>query len=130
MSALFSTSIGSLPPSSALTGVSVSALLRGPVRAGELDEVDLVDQRRAGLTHPVDHVEHVGAADLTLPGLDDLGDSERGHLGRLDHDRRSRLQSGERVAQREDQGEVPRTDHADDGEGPVDDLELLHLHHR
>ena len=75
-----------------LTGVRVSGgpapgPSSGAVGAGELDEVDLVDQRGAGLAHATDDVEDVGAADLALPGLDDLGQAERGDLGGLDDDR-------------------------------------------
>src|SRR6201991_3769734 len=78
MSASERTIIGSLPPSSRLTGGSVSAggaitLRAGGAGAGELDEVDVVDQGAAGLAGAVHAVEYVGAADLPLPGLDDLG---------------------------------------------------------
>ncbi len=44
-------------------------LAPGAIGAGELDEVDVVDQRAAGLADPLHAVEHVGAADLLLPGL-------------------------------------------------------------
>ena len=122
-----STIIGSLPPSSALTGVSVSAarredLLRGAIGAGELHEVDLVDERGAGLAHAVDDVEDVGAADLALPGLDDLAQAEGSDLRWLDDHGAAGDQRRDRVAEREDQREVPGRDHADDrdtaGTGP------------
>ena len=94
-------------------------LAAGAVGAGELDEVDVVDQRAAGLADAVHAVEDVGAADLLLPGLDDLGQAERGELRGLDDDRGARLQRRDRVAEREDQGEVPGADDADHRVGPV-----------
>ena len=55
-------------------------LAAGRVGAGELDEVDLVDQGAAGLADSLHAVEDVGAADLVFPGFDHLGDPERGEL--------------------------------------------------
>jgi hypothetical protein len=95
------------------------------VGAGELDEVDVVDEGPAGLADALDDVEDVGAADLPLPGLDDLGDSERRELRRLDDYRGARHQGGDRVAERKDQGEVPGADDPDHRVGPVLDAELL-----
>ncbi len=80
MSALFSTIIGSLPPSSALTGVSVSAARASTFLAVRSEPVNWTKStRRPGepVSPAVDDVEHVGAADLALPGLDDLADAER-----------------------------------------------------
>ena len=53
-------------------------LAAGPVGAGEPDESTAVDQGAAGLADPLDAVEDVGAADLLLPGLDDLGEARAG----------------------------------------------------
>jgi hypothetical protein len=100
-------------------------LAAGPVGAGELDEVDVVDQGAAGLTDSLHAVEHVGAADLVLPGVDYLGQAERGELGGLDDDGGAGLEGRDRVPDREDQGEVPGADDADDRVRPVLDPELL-----
>ena len=111
-----------MPPSSRLTGVRVSAARRhhlaaGPVGAGELDVVDVVDQRRAGLAGAEHAVEDVGGADLLLPGLDHFDQAEGGELGGLDDDRGARLQGRDRVAEGHRQREVPGADHADDRDG-------------
>ena len=100
-------------------------LAAGPVGAGELDEVDVVDEGAAGLAGPLDDVEDVRAADLVLPGLDHLGQPQRRELRRLDDDRGACLQRRDRVAEREDQREVPGADDPDHRMGPVLDAELL-----
>ena len=99
MSALFSTIIGSLPPSSALTGVSVSAAWARTFLAVRSEPVNWTKSTSSTRAEPVsavavDDVEDVGAADVALPGLDDLADAERRHLGGLDHDRGARLERG------------------------------------
>ena len=109
------TIIGSLPPSSRLTGVSVSAaraITLRPVRSEPVNwmKSTVVDQGAAGLADAVHAVEDVGAADLLLPGLDHLDQAQRGELGGLDHDRGAGLQGRDRVAEREDQREVPGAD--------------------
>ena len=124
------TIIGSLPPSSRLTGVSVSAaraITLRPVRSEPVNWTKSTSSTRAPPVSPmpVDAVEDVGAADLLLPGLDDLDQAERRELGGLDDDRGAGLQGRDRVAEREDQREVPGADDADHRIGPVLDPQLL-----
>ena len=124
------TIIGSLPPSSRLTGVSVSAaraITLRPVRSEPVNWMKSTASTRAPPVSPMPCTQskHVGAADLLLPGLDHLGEAERGELGGLDDDGRAGLQRRDRVAEREDQREVPGADDADHRVGPVLDAQLL-----
>ena len=56
--------------------------LAGPVRAGEVHEVDVVDQGAAGVARAVHEVEDVGPADLLLPAADHLHQLERSELAK------------------------------------------------
>ncbi len=88
----------------------------GPRGPGELDVVDLGDERGTGLARAGDAVEHVGSADLA-PAVDRPARRGRRQLGGLDDDRRPGGERRDAVGQRDQQGEVPRADHADDRVG-------------
>ena len=118
--------LASPPQAAALAARSTLA----SIRTGELDEVGLVDQRRRGLRHPLHAIEDVGGSDLVAPGIDHLGETERGQFGGLDDHGGARLQSGDRIAEREDQREVPWADDSHHRERPVLDAELLRAQQR
>ncbi len=104
----------------------LSHLAPGADAAGEGDLVDAgLDQRGARLAVALDHGEHaLGQARLA----EELGEQPAGegrHLRRLHHHGvagHHRLDAG---VEREDEGAVPRGDHADDAERAVRDDEPL-----
>ena len=115
--------LGDLPPSSSVTRLSARPAL-APIsrptdrRAGEGDLVDVVvvDQRRAGLAVAGDHVQHaLGQARLERQ-LAEAQRRERRLLGRLEHDRAAGRQRRRDLPRRHQQREVPGDDlpaHAD-----------------
>ena len=136
MSASASTIIGSLPPSSSETGVSVCDgalhdLLAGLRRAGEHDHVGEVDQLGAELRAAArgDLVDALGQAAL-LHALLHQQRGHGGHLGRLEDHGVAGGHRGDAVAERVRQRVVPRPDHADQPERAVAHDELAAEHER
>ena len=105
-------------------------LLPGRDRAGEHDEVDLVDQRRAGLAAAGGDLKDALGDPALGEHLGHQQRGQRGHLGRL-HDHG--VAGGERrdaVAEGVVERVVPGADHADDAERLVADHHPAAAHER
>ena len=112
------------------SGGALHHLLPGGGGAGEHDEVDLVDQRRAGVAVPgCDLVDAVRETALTQP-LAHQHRRERRDLAGLDDHRVARRQRGDRVADGGAEWIVPGGDDADHPHGRVAHGQLAALDER
>ena len=130
-----STIIGSLPPSSSATGVSVSAARAMTLRPVAVEPVNITKSTASISAVPVSAPPIAtwstfsGSPHSRMP----VGQQERRQrrdLGRLEHDRVAGRQRRDRVAEVVGQRVVPRPDHADDADRPVADDELAAEHER
>ena len=124
------TIIGSLPPSSRLTGVSVSAaraITLRPVRSEPVNWMKSTASTRAPPVSPIPCTQSStsGPPISSFQALTTSARPSGRELRGLDHHRGAGLQGRDRVAEGEDQREVPGADDADHRVGPVLDAQLL-----
>jgi len=100
-------------------------LAAGGGRAGELDVVDLVDERCAGRAEARDAAEHVRCAEILTPGTHDLAPCQRRHLRGLRQDCAADHQRGDDVPDRDEQRKIPGRDDANELLWAVDDAKAL-----
>jgi hypothetical protein len=105
-------------------------LAPGGGRAGEVDEVDLIDERRAGVAAPGgDREDAHRHATLAQPVGQQKAGQRRDLAGLEDH-RVARRQRRDAVAERVGQRVVPGPDDADEAERAIAQDELLALQQR
>ena len=128
-SASASTIIGSLPPSSRLTGVSVSAACAITFLPVATEPVNITKSTSSTSAAPVS--PRPVATWKTPSGRPALGEhlghqqrGQRGDLGRLEDDRVAGRERRDAVAERVVERVVPGADHADHAERRVADVEL------
>ena len=97
----------------------------GGGRAGEVDHVDVVDERGTGAARAGHHREDVGGRAALERGLAHHQVRQRRDLARLQHDRVAGHQRRDAVTEAVGQRVVPRPDHADDAVRAIADHHLL-----